>query len=352
VNRARVRCISLREEYDKSRESFGWWELERVERALSAYKEQNGLRDFTDMLVEYLDRGAVPVLEALFVDEAQDLSALQWMLIRHLMKETEARVYIAGDDDQAIFRWAGADVETFVDLAGEVNVLRQSYRVPRAVQRVASGLVQRIGHRRPKDWVARPEAGSVHYAMRPEQVDMSDGTWLVLARNKMQLRGLSDWCRRHGWHYSWFHEPSVSQKMLDAVTSWEAFRKERKDDDWKRACEYITNGQQKALSASRNLGPWFESLDRISHADREYIRAILRRGGRIGGVPRIALSTIHSAKGGEADHVLLLTDILRRSHDEMRRFPDDEVRVFYVGATRARESLHIVKPRTKFYFKI
>ena len=43
------------------------------------------------------------------------------------------KTYIAGDDDQAIFKWAGADVDHFIALKEEVNdikVLDQSYRIP------------------------------------------------------------------------------------------------------------------------------------------------------------------------------------------------------------------------------
>ena len=37
--------------------------------------------------------------------------------------------FVAGDDDQAIFRWAGADVDSFIALDGKINQLIQSFRV-------------------------------------------------------------------------------------------------------------------------------------------------------------------------------------------------------------------------------
>ena len=43
------------------------------------------------------------------------------------------KTYIAGDDDQAIFKWAGADVDHFIALKEEVDdiqTLDQSYRIP------------------------------------------------------------------------------------------------------------------------------------------------------------------------------------------------------------------------------
>ena len=61
--------------------------------------------------------------------------------------------------------------------------------------------------------------------------------------------------------------------------------------------------------------------------------------------PLINLSTIHVAKGGECDNVMLFTDISRANRDEMEKESDDTNRVFYVGATRARDTLHIVQPQ-------
>ena len=53
-------------------------------------------------------------------------------MVRTLWSKAD-KTYIAGDDDQAIFRWAGADVDTFIALKEEVDqidTLEQSYRIP------------------------------------------------------------------------------------------------------------------------------------------------------------------------------------------------------------------------------
>ena len=41
------------------------------------------------------------------------------------------RSYIAGDDDQTIYTFQGADPKVFIDLEGEVDAQIQSRRVPR-----------------------------------------------------------------------------------------------------------------------------------------------------------------------------------------------------------------------------
>ncbi len=60
---------------------------------------------------------------------------------------------------------------------------------------------------------------------------------------------------------------------------------------------------------------------------------------------RITLSTIHGAKGGESQNVVLLTDLSRNTQKNYERNPDDENRLFYVGATRTKEHLHIIRPQ-------
>ena len=60
---------------------------------------------------------------------------------------------------------------------------------------------------------------------------------------------------------------------------------------------------------------------------------------------RIKLSTIHSVKGGEEDNVIILPDLTYNTQQAYERNKDDENRLFYVGATRTKEHLHIVRPK-------
>ena len=84
---------------------------------------------------------------------------------------------------------------------------------------------------------------------------------------------------------------------------------------------------------------WDEALDRITRKDRTYASALLNRGVNIFQKPRIKLSTIHGAKGGEADNVLLFMDLSGKALRDMENHPDDAHRVLYVGVTRARQNL-------------
>ena len=66
--------------------------------------------------------------------------------------------------------------------------------------------------------------------------------------------------------------------------------------------------------------------------------------------PRIKISTIHKAKGGEADNVALLLDSSRACAESEDQ--DGEVRTFYVGLTRAKKALHIIESQSQYGFAL
>jgi superfamily I DNA/RNA helicase len=90
---------------------------------------------------------------------------------------------------------------------------------------------------------------------------------------------------------------------------------------------------------------WHEVLTKISEDRRRYIISLLRRGVKLSGKAPIRLSTIHGAKGGEADNVLLISDLTTKFSLDYERDSDSVNRLLYVGVTRARQSLHIVMPK-------
>ena len=91
--------------------------------------------------------------------------------------------------------------------------------------------------------------------------------------------------------------------------------------------------------------PWEKALGLVSERDARYIAACLKKGERLTGTPRVRISTIHRAKGSQADNVCLMTDISARSNSRWSAVEqDDEARVFYVGLTRAKQSLHLIHP--------
>ena len=81
---------------------------------------------------------------------------------------------------------------------------------------------------------------------------------------------------------------------------------------------------------------------------------IYRRGGLdlLQKKPQVTIGTVHSVKGGEADVVYLIPDLSLSSMQQWSVYGpqrDAIVRLFYVGMTRAKESLILTAPATSFY---
>ena len=90
---------------------------------------------------------------------------------------------------------------------------------------------------------------------------------------------------------------------------------------------------------------WYKAFAGLDTETENYIRSMLANKEKISQTPRITLSTIHGAKGGEADNVLLLPDITKSAADHDDIDPDELHRLFYVAVTRAKKSLHILEPK-------
>ena len=90
---------------------------------------------------------------------------------------------------------------------------------------------------------------------------------------------------------------------------------------------------------------WFEAFNEAGQQRVNYLRKMRANGEKLNKPPRIKLSTIHAAKGGECQNVVLLTDQTRTTMNTYEKNPDDENRLYYVGATRTKENLHIIEPK-------
>ena len=327
------------------------------------------LMDFTDLLERILlEPERLPSLELLIIDEAQDLSLLQWKLVKELMERSE-RVHIAGDDDQCVFSWAGAHVDSFLTCDGQIKVLDQSYRVPKKVHILADQIVNRIQKRQPKTWAPREEEGEIKYYYDYQHVDISKGKWLIMASTNYMLNQMHDWIKSQGLLFERHGHRSIPDSILTAVIGWERLRKGQtvnftvlKNIYKYLGTEFVKRGHKglkdvdpemmydmETLKERHGLltdGIWHEVLTKIGEDKREYLVAVLRRGAKLGSKPLIELSTIHGAKGGEADNVLLLTDLSPKFAKDYARNADDINRLLYVGVTRTKQALHIVMPKS------
>ena len=363
-NLARMRNIPLEQQWHEVEDAVGWFELERFARGLQLFKEDRLLVDYTDMLYKFLHEGDVPSLDVTFVDEAQDLSPLQWAVVRKVAEKAK-KIYVAGDDDQAIYKWAGADVEYLINNSKNAMILKQSYRVPSAVHEIARNCIGQVRSRIHKEWTPRKEEGIVRWEPSIELINMEKGDWLVLARTNYLLGEVDEYCRNEGWFFEVKGRASISEAKVRAVIYWERLRKGEAVslNECANILKFVKVDKHKKLDMLDSdlilqyedlkshfpdlpEGNWYDVFTLLSPSEVSYIRAMLRRGEKITKQPRIRLSTIHAAKGGEATNVVLLTDITTRVYKNYQQNPDDENRVFYVGITRTKENLYLIEPKS------
>jgi DNA helicase-2/ATP-dependent DNA helicase PcrA len=349
IQRSINKDIPLREEFnlnEHDRKDIDSWDtLNHIYINLQEYKKKMHLLDFNDLIKKVINSGKIPKLKAIFIDEAQDLSPLQWQLYNKLRENCDD-MYLAGDDDQAIFAWAGADVNRFIKEPANERVLRYSRRVSRAVQEQSQIAVSRIsGIRKHKEYLPRAQEGFASHINNLGQVDLTKGKWLILTRTKSNLLDIMKELKSKNIYYQSNKGKSFNVGIYNgamAYTKWirEGKLEEKEINDVR---EYIPNGN---WDPEKN---WYD----IFVADQKeilYIRNIISGGEKLYENARIWLSTIHAIKGGEEDNVILslhqgskVQKSIRLSVDKQ----DEEHRVWYVGITRARNNLYKLKAKKK-----
>ena len=349
IQRSINKDIPLREEFNLNehdrKDIESWDTLNHIYINLQEYKTKMHLLDFNDLIKKVINSGKIPKLKAIFIDEAQDLSPLQWQLYDKLRENCDD-MYLAGDDDQAIFAWAGADVNRFIKEPANERVLRYSRRVSKAVQEQSQIAVSRIsGIRKHKEYLPRAQEGFASHINNLGQVDLTKGKWLILTRTKSNLLDIMKELKSKNIYYQSNKGKSFNVGIYNgamAYTKWirEGKLEEKEINDVR---EYIPNGN---WDPEKN---WYD----IFVADQKeilYIRNIISGGEKLYENARIWLSTIHAIKGGEEDNVILslhqgskVQKSIRLSVDKQ----DEEHRVWYVGITRARNNLYKLKAKKK-----
>jgi len=223
----------------------------------------------------------------------------------------------------------------------------------------------------------KEESGVVVWHHDMLGLDLTSGEWLILARtnyiaNKiatdLKEQGYLFWREGSGW--------SISPNVLTGIEVWlklckgiHLSAKELKTLSTLLRSDIVTKtGRRKLATLDNELTynlesirenfttnvsvemPWYDVL-KVSERERIYISSVRRMGEKIlTNKPRIKISTIHKAKGGEADNVALLLDSSKPCAESPDQ--DSEIRTFYVGATRAKKALHIIESQSMYGFKI
>ena len=110
---------------------------------------------------------------------------------------------MAGDDDQAIYEWNGADVNLFQTFPGRSLVLKKSVRLNKNIHFFSNCLLHSMGDNRvPKEFYSNGKEGAVYRWTGFKKNTMAfDGSWMVLARINDVKRELQQEARNLSLYY-------------------------------------------------------------------------------------------------------------------------------------------------------
>ena len=378
INLATVRNISVLDQLDRN-EHLGKIErdkLQVVAKHIEDYKNTYQLIDYNDMLNRFINQiqlpdAKVPEFDVIFIDEAQDLSLLQWKMITALQPHTKD-IYIAGDDDQAIFGWAGADVDSFIKFDAVEIPLKQSRRVPKIIhQRALLRLDNIKSGRLEKPWnTPTSQEGTIKIFFSIDPIDLSKGDWYILARTNDLLKPILKDLRRRGIYFETKEGRSMSEALYRDILNWEKWKKgkelttievqrllERFNKKLKETEDKLfkLNDLKKEYKLNSQL-QWYDAFTAVTPNTKTYIRTMRSNGEDLRLKPRVKVLTLHSSKGGEATNVIILQNQTRNTIKGATKTimkQDEEQRVWYVGLTRCSKNLFLIrcKDRSK-EFKI
>ena len=385
-----------------------------VIRAWRSYKGEHGLVGFADMLERVKQRSLVPHVDYLVIDEFQDITTLQYDVYEEWKPHVD-RVLIAGDDDQVVYAWQGADPNLLLDADRDEDVvLPNSYRLPSRVLSVVNREIRHIDNRQEKDLKPRKEGGTVEGIDSPSMLDLArnvrytiedgdDETIMILFRARYQLFQFIDEFLPLGMPFSALTDQRMwtdrltqyvrAVEALDAGTELDGLQARRLADmlqdsafgtnDRDELFDHIDELEEESdvddlteltvdpdtISEFAPFAPGTDSagdmLRKVTSFQRNSVEAYFDGDYQGMDPSRVRIGTIHSAKGREADHVFVATDLTEKVVEQMAAsvgdeavpgteeftsktdpvpiLTDNERRVFYVGMSRARERLVLLE---------
>lgn len=348
--------------------------LDQINQDIIDYKKDYNMYEFSDMISKFVEKKLCPSLDAVFLDEAQDLNPLQWEMFFYIESQCK-RSYVAGDDDQAIYAFQGADPKTFINLKGNPDHQTQSRRVPKAIHKVALSILDNIDERREKIWQPRDAEGKVIDDLEFEDIDFSKGQWMILTRTNDQMKNLVPILQETGYRFDCKFNDLLPLEVIKAINDWDRLNKGASisGDEARNIYEYLKydKGDVKyGFSGGKSLvnvdsvdmdelrmdhgliahGNW--NALRFKDYQHDYIKELVASGEDLSKPARIKLSTIHAVKGEEAENVIIFTDLERIIYEAAQVNKDTEHRLFFVGVTRAKENLFIMNQGYEYQYNI
>jgi ATP-dependent exoDNAse (exonuclease V) beta subunit len=374
--------------------------------AWTAYKNKHHLYEHDDY-VALADKVKLDLNEStIFIDEFQDLSPAQYHLVRNWQHSgNHDHIYIAGDPNQAIYSFRGADPRFLQEIeardlgAWGPGSMPRSHRCPFEVIDIADHVLAGKSNMTPayhfgivKGFTITDGAQISDLVLR---LHAKYGKVLLLARFTLHAMKISRILSNAGIphvslsqrrQYGWGKMKTPGGERIDMAMLLEQCRYLSNPENYRPANDIAAREFIELFMAARVYPPFFDG----NHARRDgetrihpsdifsafnlpmtpsSVYAIIRRmqinpqskTRLVNALQRptgiqpsaVILDTIHAAKGYEAPAVVLCSDYLRDRlmdyhHDP--GFQAEERRIYYVGCTRASRELCLINMYTNPVF--
>lgn len=321
---------------------------------LMMFRSKNGYEvDYTDMITLPLSEGfrkMIPKYDVVFIDEAQDLSKAQQELMLECVRPNVGKFIAVGDPSQSIVGFAGAMCDSFdilAEKAGKILPLSVNYRCGRNIVSAAQKYVKEIE--------AYEDATDGEIVRQKSLSDVKPGDMIICRKTKplvsvaikLMAQGKSCFVKGRDIAESIIQliEQAENTGTLNQITMTSLYAHLDKDIETlyeKLFNQGVANPQthpamidlRDKIGACKIIGSQTENPAEM--------KALLNKifDDQIHG-DAIMLSTVHKAKGLEAENVYIICpELLPFRHKNQQLWEiQQENNLAYVAITRAKNRL-------------
>lgn len=327
----------------------------QIVRDYEAYKAREEKVDFFDCLIKYVENGEALPVKVAMIDEAQDITALQWKVIDKAFRKAE-KIIIAGDDKQSIYAYSGARPDFLIQLSKQFPVehLSKSYRIPYSVYKLSVAITNFIGEKTEQKAESRMENGEgmIMQLNGLERIlnfldesciknDPDKTAWYILARNNCFLeepkKVLEEALIPYWTADGFFMGGEIMKRLKDYENfKMEGYRDPKKKEDFQRKFGIEDFTQPFTETNLFTEGRKWVYASYIEKYGLKKLEEMCKWN------PQVLVSTIHHVKGGECQHCAIMLDTTRRTTGNIYNDIDEELRILYVGVTRTKRDLFLI----------
>ena len=292
-----------------------------------------------------------------------------------MLDELHCGVLLLGDRCQAIFDWTIRKTNdmTFDQLMMELSKRhflcyelegnrRQSKELAKMGQELRASMLDNDEHNQElaikvfKDWLRRKWR---NYDVNALSQILSGSDDLILCKTNGEAAHISQ---------RLFDTPSTADHIMKqssgrrSLSSWIAKLLSGCDGQYMSKEAFCRNGLEYEIDDVESKWSALKSLDKHPHAPVLHVREVLDALLKLDSVPECCLnkpsncaiiSTVHRAKGSEAEHVFWLnTPLVYESQREQEGALSDALKAAYVAATRAKTEIHMLDWNKRPYLRL